>query len=270
MRVLAQLPQETVLQALVIVESILTMRNLMEKSKRVQLGAWCWGLLGRCREVGEMVSEEVGVLRNLGKKALALWRTIRVTVSKGMEGQDEENLEEESDGEEKKDQKDGPTNVCGEEDTESILRHGFVVPESQSQLLGDVISEDGEIVSSPREHHKDEEYIPNSARIANTNLHNLENLKTSLLNRLTIIESAEIEAPAESLIQPMHPPGGAYGDKEEHGIRGEVRQSPEVSLDVERDGFEAFATLDMIVTIIGESYGQRDLLDRREVWGEDW
>jgi len=30
----------------------------------------------------------------------------------------------------------------------------------------------------------------------------------------------------------------------------------------------AFATLDMIVTIVGEFYGQKDLLDAREVWGE--
>lgn len=27
-------------------------------------------------------------------------------------------------------------------------------------------------------------------------------------------------------------------------------------------------TLDMIITIVGEFYGQRDLLDGREVWGE--
>ena len=269
MRVLAQLPQETVLQALMIVESILTARNLMEKSKRVQLGAWCWGLLGRCREVGEMVSEEVGVLRNLGKKALALWRTMRVTISKGLEGQHEENLEERLDDEEKKEQKDEPNDDCGEEDTESILRHSFAVLESQSKLQSDIVSEDEEIVPSLGEHHEDEEHISNSTQIADTNLHNLENIKALLLNRLDTIESPEIEAPAESSIQPMYPPGGAYSDKAGYSIRSEIRQFPEVSLDVEQDGFEAFATLDMIVTIIGESYGQRDLLDRREVWGED-
>ncbi|KAF7125195.1 hypothetical protein CNMCM5793_001304 [Aspergillus hiratsukae] len=33
------------------------------------MGAWAWGLLGKCRDVGQLGTEEVGEIRDLGKRA---------------------------------------------------------------------------------------------------------------------------------------------------------------------------------------------------------
>ena len=268
MRVLAQLQQETVLQALQMVESILTARNLLEKSKRVQLGAWCWGLLGKCREMGEMVSEEVAVLRNLGKKALALWRTMR----QGLEGnfeETEENYLDEEDGDEDEARQDEHTHFLGEEATKSIIKQDLGPSHSKPKLLRDAASEDGEILSSSKE-PDDKELTLVSTQIAGTSLDDIERTSTARLNsRIDPIEKAKGKLIARLQAQSPRSPNTPSNDEGEHQIQGETRQPLHRSPDVEWDAIEAFATLDMIVTIIGESYGQRDLLDRREVWGED-
>ena len=47
-----------------------------------RIGAWAWGLLGRCRDVGELGSEEVGELRVFGRKALLDFPAMRPQQSK--------------------------------------------------------------------------------------------------------------------------------------------------------------------------------------------
>lgn len=42
-----------------------------------RIGAWAWGLLAKCREVGEMATEEVGEIRDLGKRAAKILQKIQ-------------------------------------------------------------------------------------------------------------------------------------------------------------------------------------------------
>ena len=65
MVLLTQLTQEGVVCGLGALSSLLTLARL-RGAKGKNIGAWGWGLLGRCREVGQMGSEDVGVVRNLG------------------------------------------------------------------------------------------------------------------------------------------------------------------------------------------------------------
>ncbi|KAL9102485.1 MAG: hypothetical protein Q9187_009119, partial [Circinaria calcarea] len=108
MRVLAQLEQESVMYGFQVMETLLTKRNISAEREGRNLGAWCWGLLGRCREVGEMTSEEVSVLRNVGKKALALRRKMRAReVVEGRAGKAEAEAEAEAEEEEEVKEEEG-------------------------------------------------------------------------------------------------------------------------------------------------------------------
>lgn len=50
------------MHGLEVLETVLSTANL-QRHKNIKL--WDWGLLARCNEVGQMSSEEVGVLRDL-------------------------------------------------------------------------------------------------------------------------------------------------------------------------------------------------------------
>ena len=85
--ILGQLPQESVLLGLQMLESRLTKEQLLKKSC---LSLWAWGLLARCRDAGQMVSEDIGILRDLGKKAVSVLRGLRVEVEQGLDNAEEE------------------------------------------------------------------------------------------------------------------------------------------------------------------------------------
>ena len=88
MKFLCQLPQESVVNGIAALETLLQRGELRKKDGH-WLGAWAWGLLAKCREVGEMGSEEVGVLRGLGKMAWWGLREIKAGI-KGVEEEGEE------------------------------------------------------------------------------------------------------------------------------------------------------------------------------------
>ncbi|EER44168.1 conserved hypothetical protein [Histoplasma capsulatum H143] len=88
---LACMDMESVLGLLAIVARLLskTVRG-NDRAQVKRLGAWAWGLLGRCRTVGEMGSEEVGDIRELGKRAARILVKIReseVVEAQGLEGE---------------------------------------------------------------------------------------------------------------------------------------------------------------------------------------
>ena len=79
--ILGQLPQESILLGLRMLESRLTKEQLLKKRS---LSLWAWGLLARCRDAGQMVSEDIGILRDLGKKAVSELRGLRTGVEQGL------------------------------------------------------------------------------------------------------------------------------------------------------------------------------------------
>ena len=81
------------MRGLNVMETLLTRRNLGDSNIRKNLGAWSWALLARCREVGEMGSEDVAVLRILGKRAV--WLARGLSVGRREEEEDEEDEDEE-------------------------------------------------------------------------------------------------------------------------------------------------------------------------------
>ena len=174
MKILARMQQESIMRCLRYTERLLQKKNVLREGSGKNLGAWCWGLLAQCREVGEMTSEDVSVLRQLGKKAVILGRKLR------SQGQEDEEEDEDEPQEEHEDEKEGEE------------------PMGEREL--------------------DDE--PN-----------------------------DLELAKQKLLQKLHPPV-------DHGLDCEDESS----------AFRASSTLDVIITIVGMMYGQRDLLDARAAW----
>ena len=209
------------------IETLLTSRNLLGQEGR-NLGAWCWGLLTRCRDIGEMGSEEVSVLREVGKKAVRLGGKIRYGGRDAEEEQMVVDHEEVADWEENREVDDGGDDQDGKGEPDEGLVAGQPLPDTDGTILG--VGEIQTNVPSTLES------IPD--RVDDDSL---AQAKESLLSQFSTSEPS-----------PLH------RDVEEEQ---ENDQKEEIEVD-------ALAMLDMVVTIIGELYGQRDLLDQREVWGE--
>lgn len=161
-----------------------------EKIRRI--GAWAWGLLGKCRDIGELSTEEVGDIRDIGKRAAKILEKIR-------EAEENPRME----GEETPDSDSG-------EDTQQ----GALAPEEE-----------------PEEKLQPEPVKDADADMSDALDTELEAAKARL--QAKVQESGEDEP--------------AIADQD-CGMK------------------QTRAMLDMIITVTGEFFGQRDLLDSREVW----
>lgn len=262
MLLLSQVGQADVVSGLAVLETLLTFANLQ---KRKNIGAWAWGLLARCREVGQMGSEEVGVLRDLGKKARGIIRGIMAGIEEEEELEEEEDEVNVEDGQE------------GEEDGQEGEENGMVE-------YGD--SESNEVVRSKVEGSPREESLRcfEGTQLAD---HNANTSTESMeLSTLSSKPSDPLAAARQRLLDSLKPSSHNASECETSADPGESRhglgqqkhphEADETEDEVDQQNIggddeirlRIRATLDMIVTIVGEFYGQRDLLDGRLLWGE--
>ena len=256
MVLLAQLTQESVVNGLGVVGSLVTFSHLSgDRSKNI--GAWAWGLLGRCREVGQMCSEEVGVLRKVGKQAVWLLRRISAGEIIG-----------------------GDEDVMDADVEEDDLENGEVDDEDREDGDGgEECVEDG--TESPDAMDADDVYSPSFDPIfQNTSRQNGNNETHSpTTNSDTDIAKAKqriLDSLATNQSSDTNPSNNADGvrnptttlnpatDTKPNGQEESLTES--ASPDEKKATM--IATLDMLVTIIGECYGQRDLLGGRLLWEE--
>ncbi|KAL8767498.1 MAG: hypothetical protein Q9209_006005 [Squamulea sp. 1 TL-2023] len=277
---LSQLDQETVIAGIAALERHIAWK-ILEKESLV--GAWAWSLLARCREVGMMGSEEVGVIRDLGKKARGLLRMLAA----GLRGEQEL----QSDGveaiEEEKDElvdEDLVENSMGQEDAsegqedcmvatgatemgQSADRTSLIAGDMEvSQGIGstdDIVN--GNAVISTEEHAT----VPTTKDLKLPTSNDAETTKARqrVLTTLGQIEVSTLQGSPNDCSQ--------ASTQQSAEIYGRTSFSePASSSPV--NGFSSdntvplatriTATLDMIVTIVGEVFGQRDLLEGRMVW----
>ena len=227
MLVLAHMNQETVIRGLTRLETLLSRRNLLADREAKIIGAWSWGLLARCRDTGEMISEEVGVLRMVAKTALRLAVKLRMLNRASQEvsghtgnakGSGVSN-EASSESEEQADSDDELQRMEKESDVSQIEQPNG---DSVGHEAGYDDLEDGEISDS------------------NESLDALAIAKKSLLAQVHYSTAPVLPDTADE-------------------------RTAQQASDVEE---RAYATLDMMVTVVGEFYGQRDLLDVRAAWGK--
>ncbi|KAL8838286.1 MAG: hypothetical protein Q9170_002183, partial [Blastenia crenularia] len=220
---LAHLPQEAVINGIAALERFLDWRFL-KKGKYV--GAWAWGLLARCREVGMMGSEEVGVLRGLGKKAGALVREMEAGLGGG---------------------KADAASLGGEtEDGEEMGQdEGQSENEAEDPLDVDDIPFANKNEETPQPHPNTSSPPPIPPPPSTTT--DISAAKSRLLK--TLRNSSSPISPQQSP-QPETPPLNS------------TLPLPAI-LSSDANTILQIVTLDTILTIIGSEYGQRDLLARR-------
>ena len=237
--ILSHLRQEEVMHGLEVLEAVLSMANLQRHKK---IGLWAWGLLARCRDVGEMGSEEVGVLRDLGKKAIAVLRGVTAGLyeDQSEKGENEDDEEDRGEGE----------------------------PESQANA--NAIADAG-----TNTHVSESPFAPKDS--AATSLddapHIVEAAKQLLLKSLTGGSSDEVAITETRSLGSQ--PARAVESERDSGLE-EAQQIAESEPPICNSGkqeddeksVKIHATLDMIITIVGELYGQKDLLPGRLLWDE--
>lgn len=204
----------------------------VEKVRR--LGAWAWGLLGRCRDISELGSSEVGEIRELGKRAVKVLAKMRenqkaVEASQLQEQQEEDfkTREEQSEGEE------GDTEMTGDIEAEKSQAPTEVTVESE--------------VSSAQ--------VEKTHADGDDTLDELEAAKARLQAKLSTDDDTALAAAAST-------------STDEGEVVEEEEEAEEIDEPMESRK-QARAMLDMIITIIGEFYGQRDLLESRDLWDEE-
>lgn len=177
-----------------------------------RIGAWAWGLLGRCRDVGELGSEEVGELRIFGRTALNILKKLnRIT--------------------------------------------NYSTPNA---MAVDSDLED-------KESSDEEEIAIESVEAAETQaIEDLEAAKLRLQSRLLAQETGaeEVERRRRNTSSPLE----ADVSEQETTSPGEStnrKSVPNVTVTGEE---QSRILLDMVITIVGEFYGQKDLLQQRDIW----
>ncbi|KAI5288698.1 hypothetical protein KEM54_004987 [Ascosphaera aggregata] len=180
----------------------------------MRLGAWIWGALGRCREVGQLSSDEVSQIRELGKVARKMLDWV----------------------------KDWEQNCGGDQ---------YDVEEQEQDQGG---YDDGDEVESDLESI----YLP-------------DNLLDRAESKGKANDEEELQAAKARLQARFNASQGednqAAGDDDDEHYIDDDYQDEEYPDDTEWS-YASRAMIDMILTVAGEFFGQRDLLEARDIWDE--
>lgn len=229
---------------------LLTQGTLLKRGLGVEMGIsrWIWSLLARLPERGELSSEEIGVVRELGKKAVLVglglkekeeWAEGIREVERGFDG--DEGGEGAGDGD-----------VVNEEILLDVVdgdEAGEVAEENGYSKHALTMQEEGNFTTESLE-NPDESPDPLAAAKARI-LANLPAEPAAQSEKYSVGNDLGFEPVQEPVIGPIQP---------------EKSTVPEPVFDAKTN---TKATVDMILTVAGEVYGQRDLLEFRGQWGDE-
>jgi Survival motor neuron (SMN) interacting protein 1 (SIP1) len=244
---LSAMDQETALRLI----RLITQNGFLKRDKTFdsRVSRWIWALLGRIEDVGIMESKDVGIIRDLGKRAVWVVEGLKERERRDVGADVEEiesgeldDVEEYMDTDETKEE----GGILGGDTFEPSLggEHAICMnatPETDqtAAMPKDEELEEGEISDSPKK--------PTDETTADE----LEAAKTRLMARVSAAERSDTVADGAN--------GGEKAGEEEILIEGEEyweRMS------------NVRGTLNMIITVVGELYGQRDLLKHRDLLWE--
>lgn len=261
---IASMDKSTVLRAL----GSLTGGKLLRSGAEIRpsLSLWIWALLARLPERGELSSEEIGVVRELGKRAVLVGIGLREK-NDWQEGMHEVEAELDDDDEEYEetcitnDEEVQPDIDDGlDEDVElGILHTSHASPQIGPQLPKDL----GAAHTDGTREERDESISPPSNQgqpIPSTDEEG--QLPSNQAQKSS--EEALFKAAKTRLLASLK------SERVEHGINIEPETEVRQDKAPENQATKANtrATVDMIITVAGEMYGQRDLLEFRPAWDD--
>lgn len=206
---------------------LLTGGNLLRRGTEVEVGVsrWTWSLLAKLPDRGELTSEEIGVVRELGKKA--------VLVGIGLKNDAElnEGMEEVEGGLDQVEEEDEPLDVVND---------SSIATPSSPQHPVDPVGEFGS---------------------ANTLL--VESQTSDTNNHASFLD---VSHPTDDLATAKARILTSLDEPVKHGVTLEEPRKQSATGKMYK--WNTKATVDMILTVAGEVYGQRDLLEFRGTWDQ--
>ena len=138
---LLSFPQSTVLHALSALSSLTTTRCMVQQPPKTlrALCAWTWSLLARCRDVGDMDSEDVGIVRELGKVASAELRRLKAGITDGGDEDNPADMEEDFEEDEMMEDEEKI-----EQDEEETFDDATAEGEGEGKVEGEVVEDEDE------------------------------------------------------------------------------------------------------------------------------
>ncbi|RKF83381.1 putative v-snare microsporum canis [Golovinomyces cichoracearum] len=266
---IASMDKNTVLRLL----GLLTQGTVLKSGLKVApiLSRWAWSLLARLPDRGDLNSEEIGVLRALGKKAISLGMSLKEDSDWGS------GLTELGDSFDNNAEDSYVSDLITEDETyeeQNSINDAEVYETeiSTSENLLEVGPEEHntETIHSTLDTKQEEPAI--LSRQGSIEIPDNDSLSKDLVDSSP--KHSESKCPEDGLLAAKARILERYcGPENEDSINIEPEILPEP---VSKGIFSpsplqqnAQATVDMILTIVGESYGQRDLLEFRGCWDSE-
>ncbi|TVY19575.1 hypothetical protein LARI1_G003409 [Lachnellula arida] len=244
----ASMDKGTVLRLL----GLLTGGTLLQRGSEVNVGVsrWAWSLLARLPERGELTSEEIGTVRELGKKAVLVGMGLKedADLNEGMDAVDPQSNDDVDDGEVFDVADDQEVDLDFGKDLDALGGEGAAdpsIPVLPNAIDGDIYCAD--VSSAPQSS------MPSSQTVnVETSLGTPDIEKTPQPEEASDF-SEELAAAKARLLGNLETAEEGSTGKSERDSAGKSK-------------WNTRATVDMIITVAGEVYGQRDLLEFRGAW----
>jgi len=226
---IASMDKSTVLRLL----GLITQGSTLKRGSEITAGisTWVWSLLARLPDRGELTSEEIGVVRELGKKALL----VRMCL------QQDQNVERHI------------------QEAEAGYDNGF-----QEEEVVDYINDEEIQLNEVEDIHEEGEVQPATTTIIYDNIATQDSSASDTFDRtppsVDSSDSGDLAAFKARLLERLH------NQEPEVNLEPEIPNLEEQSPPQNASRWNTQATVDIIVTIAGEVYGQRDLLAFRGTW----
>ncbi|KAJ5188731.1 hypothetical protein N7491_005051 [Penicillium cf. griseofulvum] len=244
---LASMDMESVLEVLEILARMMSDVVRGDDTQRVRrIGAWAWGLLGKCREVGQLSTREVGIVRNLGKRAATILRKVQE-----LENDEYEEEVDSSVSTQPKEETQRGNLADNEKDTKEA-QQGSIVQDEKATKQETQPKPTAQVEEEHKEGSQSELTVPNEDENKQDELRETAEAKDSSMPDVSL-EQSDLQAAKMRLQVRLQ-------------TISESVETP-AKCDEEDDwSIQTHALLDMIITVVGEFFGQRDLLAQREVW----
>jgi len=217
------------------------------------LSRWIWGLLAKLPDRGELNSEEIGVVRELGKKAVLVGLGLKddATTNEGLDELDPSVDDDDEDDE-------IPVEVTNDAEValDDDVEVNAVEDQDPSQNGSGATRDDASTTAIAVPSDVSQETTKASSLVVEgagkKHISELQSLEASAPD-----SAEDLAAAKERMVKDLNEP--SIDDN---------KTIEDLQVPTEDLNWNTKATVDMILTVAGEMYGQRDLLEFRGIWDQ--